>query len=173
VDIELVAASDGAELFHLYGEDSESRGLTKVPTGISDVVLEPIRGLNADIISNLSRRIVKKVIKPLLLESRLEFLTSSPPSVYASSHDSTAPFLDPKDGLVIVMFGTPNTEASFSLGRKVRRVPMIERSPGHYFGQYHPVEGISFGPQQVYVELKDSVGRITRQAVERPKVAVH
>ena len=49
IELNLISARDGKTLYTATATDSDSRGITKIPTGFSDLVIEPIRGLDNDI----------------------------------------------------------------------------------------------------------------------------
>jgi len=90
VELKLVGAKDRKILFSSSYQDSDTRGLSKGPTGFSSLVLEPIRGLDSDIIVSLSQNVVKKMLQPLTAgDTRPDFLNSGPPSIYAVSHDAS------------------------------------------------------------------------------------
>ncbi|MCO6431095.1 MAG: hypothetical protein J5J00_09565 [Deltaproteobacteria bacterium] len=165
VEITIVSASDGRVLFRTTASDSESRGLTKGPTGISDVVLEPIRGLDNEIITDLARRTVSKMLAPLKVENRPEFLQSSPPAIYASAHDARGGTLSTSEPLIVVASATPKQDMFFSIGNIIENIPMVERDSGHYIGKYLPLSTDSFNDQPVYVAVTDQFGRVTKQKI--------
>ena len=173
LDLKLVSARDGKVLFETSAEDSESRGLTKGPTGISSLVLEPIKGLDSDIIAGLARNLVAQMLVPLDVKKRPEYLASAPPAVLAVSHDApSSGTLSRKQPMVVVMFGTPGSQASFSIGTSVQNIPMVERSPGHYYGEYLPLVSDKFTAAEVKVFLADKFGRTTQQSVARTAVSL-
>lgn len=173
IELKLVGAKDRKILFSSSYQDSETRGLTKGPTGISSLVLEPIRGLDSDIIVSLSQNIVKKMLQPLIAsDTRPDFLNSGPPSIYAVSHDASNGQVKRNQPLVVVMFGSDGQLASFSIGKSVERIPMIERSPGHYYGEYIPLEMDSFVNEPVDILLTDQYGRTTTERVARKTLSL-
>lgn len=172
LDLKLVSARDGKVLFESSAEDSESRGLTKGPTGISSLVLEPIKGLDSDIIANLARNLVAKMLEPLDVTKRPEYLASAPPSVLAVSHDAINLNLSRNQPLIVLMFGTPGSQASFSIGTAIEHIPMVERAPGHYYGEYLPLASDKISSAEVKVYLVDKYGRSTQQEVARPPVSL-
>ena len=159
IEIKIVSAKNGAILFSSEARDSESRGISKIPTGISSIFLEPIKGLDSDIITNLSSTVVKKMLQPLIVANRPHYVDSSPPAIYASSHDGANRKISEQQPLVIVLFGSEGAQASFSIGNVIESVPMLERSPGHFYGEYLPIKTDSFKDQEVTVTLQDAVGR--------------
>ena len=172
LDLKIVSARDGKVLFETSAEDSDSRGLTKGPTGISSLVLEPIKGLDSDIIAGLARNLVAKMLEPLDVSKRPEYLASAPPAVMAVSHDAPVGGLSRKNPLVVVMFGTPGSQASFSIGATIKNIPMVERSPGHYYGEYIPLASDKLSSATVKVSLADKFGRTTEQEVARNPVSL-
>ena len=172
IELELISVRTAEPLFTSTGEDSESRGLSKGPTGYSSVVLEPIRGLDSDIIEDLARRVVKEMLQPLSVQQRPEYLESPPPSIFASSHDVTDGQIDLGEPLLVVVYGSSNMSASFSIGNLVENIPMIETSDGHYFGEYYPLEIDSFQSQSVRVRLTDQYGRSTEQSIARQPISL-
>jgi hypothetical protein len=133
-------------------------------------VLEPIKGLDSQINVDLSRKVVTQMLKPLDTTQSPEFLQSEAPAIFGASHDVTDGVL--KKELVVVMMGSPAQTASFSIGKKIRDIPMFERSPGHYYGEYLPWAGESFGPSDVTTSLKDKFGRVTFKKIALAPVAL-
>jgi len=163
IKLELISARDGKALFTSEAKDSDSRGLSKGPTGFSDLLIEPLKGLDNQIITDLARKVVPKMLASLTVENRPEFLASGPPSIYASAHDKPSGTMNDKDSLKVLIFGTAERNASFSIGESVQHIPMVEKDPGHYIGEYLPLPSDSFEKQPVYVFLTDKFGRTTRQ----------
>lgn len=170
VELQLRSAMDNRVLFGAREQDSESRGLSGGPTGLSSLVVEPIRGLDSDIIADLAREVVQRAIAPLRISERPEFLLTPPPAIYASSHDAIDGRIPPNQPLIVVMYATPKQRAALRIGEEIR-VPMIERSPGHYYGEYLPLERDNFIEQPVYTQVTDRFGRTTELAVSKGPVS--
>jgi hypothetical protein len=170
IDLKLVSANTKKVLFESRAEDSVSRGLTKGPTGLSSVVLEPIRGLDNTIVTDLAREVVSKAVAPLNVRNRPEFLQTAAPALIASAHDASNGTIPAKGKLTVVALGTAGHTASFSIGSAIEVVPMMERQPGQYVGEYFPLPGESFKQQTVSVSLRDQFGRTTTQKLT--KIAV-
>jgi len=118
VGIELKMTSlDKKTLYSVKAEDSDSRGLSKGPTGYSSLVVEPIKGLDSQIIEDLARKVVRDALKPLRTSSRSDFLTSEPPSIFATSHSSRSGKIKRGEPLIVLMFASPKQNASFSIGK--------------------------------------------------------
>lgn len=171
-DLKLVSAKSGKVLFSSAAEDSESRGLTKGPTGWTSLVLEPVKGLDNEIVSELARRMVDKSIAPLLVDKRPEVLQSIPPSIFASSHDARNGAIPHGSRLVVLALGTSKQTATFSIGNVVVNVPMVEQDEGHYLGEYYPLPTDRFQDEVVSVTLTDSFGRMTSQKIGYGKVSL-
>ena len=165
VDLKLVNAASGKTLFEAQGRDTDNRGLSKGPTGWSSLVIEPVKGLDNAVITDLARSVVTKALDPLYVKSRPPVLASAPPAILASSHDSPQGIVSRDRPLTVLLFGTPEQIASFSIGSKVENVPMIEKSEGHYLGEYYPLENESFEKETITVQLRDSFGRVTEQRI--------
>ncbi|MFN8391180.1 MAG: DUF799 family lipoprotein [Bdellovibrionota bacterium] len=172
VELKLVRARDGKVLYSATGEDTDNRGLSKGPTGWSSLVLEPIKGLDSEIIAELSHQVITKLVSPLNVKQRPVFLEAPPPAIIAVSHDAPEGRLSRTTPLVVVMYGSDGQLASFSIGESVQRVPMVERSPGHYYGEYIPLENDSFSGQPVKVFLMDKYGRTTERSISAPGVTL-
>jgi hypothetical protein len=170
IDLKLVSARTGKVLFESTASDSDSRGITKGPTGFSNLVIEPLKGLDNQIITSLAREVVAKAIEPLDSKKRPEFLKTAPPYILASAHDAVSGTLT-NEKLTVLVLGTPEMTGSFSLGSSIREIPLVERSPGHYIGEYLPVDGDSFRNQVVTVSLQDPVGRKTSQTLAKIPVS--
>ena len=169
VDLKIVSANTGKVLFESTATDSDSRGVSKGPTGFSNIVIEPIKGLDNEIITTLARDVVKQSISPINRKSRPEFLKTAPPYIIESAHSAPKGVLV-NGKLVVAVMGTPEMTGSFSIGNAIRDVPLVERSPGHYIGEYLPVSGDNFQSQIVTVSLQDEAGRKTNQPLS--KIAV-
>lgn len=165
IEVRLVSARDGKVLFSSTAKDSDSRGLSKVPTGFSDLVIEPLRGLDNRILTDLARTVVTKMFAPLAVQNRPEFLSTPPPAVYASAHDKPSGKLASNDSLKVLLFGTPNRVASFSIGDLIQNVPMAQKDEGHYIGEYFPLPTDKFLDAPVIVHLTDQFGRTSDQRI--------
>ncbi|MBX7144843.1 MAG: DUF799 domain-containing protein [Oligoflexia bacterium] len=172
LSLELRSARDGSVLFTSSIEDSESRGLTKGPTGFSDLVLEPIKGLDSKIIAELATRSIETALNPLRIDKRPEYLQTSPPAIYASAHTLPSGRLGSANSLKVLMFGSPNMQARFSIGDAVEQIPMVERDEGHYIGEFFPLAADSFKDQQVYVYLTDTYGRTSKQRLGNTPITI-
>ena len=172
IDLKLVNAATGRTLFDAQGRDTDNRGLSKGPTGWSSLVIEPVKGLDNAVITDLARTVVSKALNPLYVKSRPPMLDSAPPAILASSHDSAEGLISRDRPLTVLMFGTPEQSASFSIGSKVENVPMIEKSTGHYLGEYYPLPNERFEQETVNVYLRDSFGRVTQQRIGLGPVSV-
>jgi hypothetical protein len=167
IDLKLVSAKDGKVLYEAQSDDSEGRGITKGPTGFSNLVIEPVKGLSNDIIAELAGRIVQKTISPLTAASRPEFLSSSPPAIFASAHDARDGIVSQSTPLTVLIFGSPAANATFSIGNAISNVPMTEKDPGHYYGQFIPLQEDKLSNETVTVKLTDNFGRSTQFALEK------
>lgn len=165
IELKLVRARDGALLFEAQSEDSDSRGLTKGPTGYSSLVIEPLRGLGNEIITDLARQVVERSVAPLIVANRPELLDTPPPGIYASAHDAPTGTLEPGKPLTVVMIASGGQSASFSIGSAVENIPMTELDRGHYIGEFYPLPTDHFEAAPVYVYLTDRFGRSTRQRI--------
>lgn len=165
IDLKLVNAATGKTLFDAQGQDTDNRGLSKGPTGWSSLVIEPVKGLDNAVITALARSVVTKALDPLYVKSRPPVLASAPPAILASSHDSASGTISRDRPLTVLLFGTPEQVASFSIGNKVENVPMVEKSEGHYLGEYYPLPNESFERETVTVQLRDTFGRVTEQRI--------
>ncbi len=164
LELKLVSASDGKILFTSDGEDSDSRGLTKIPTGFSSLVLEPIRGLDNEIIVDLSQKLVKNMLKPLYVMERPEYVNSSGPALFGAVHNAREA-VTPTRPLVVAALGTPAEEGYFVVGSAGSKVPMYEVEPGHYIGRFIPIEGEKYDVDEVTVSLRDHFGRTVEKTI--------
>lgn len=172
LELKLVSAKDKSELYDAVAEDADSRGITKIPTGFSDLVLEPIKGLSNDIIIAVANKVVDQALAPLMVSSRPEFLDASPPAIFASAHDAPYGQLSHSDYLTVLLFGTPEEKAYFSIGDKIMNIPMSEKQMGHYIGEYFPLSADSFSDLPVYVYLTDRFGKTSKQKIGTSNLTV-
>ena len=163
IDLKLVSARTGKTLFSASAEDTDSRGLTKIPTGFSSLVIEPIRGLDNDITIKLAQQIVEKMIAPLRTDNKPEYLSTLPPSIYAAAHNGFEGSVSRDHGLIVMMTGSEHDKGAFSVGQAIVNVPMVERGAGHYVGVYLPLESDHLDKEPVTVALTDQYGRTTTQ----------
>ena len=163
IELTLVSARDGRTIFSAVAQDSDSRGITKIPTGFSDLVIEPIRGLDNDITIKLAERTVKKMMEPLRTTNKPEYLASVPPAIYAAAHDAFGGTVSRARGITVLVVGSAKKTATFSVGRSIENLPMAERAPGHYIGQFVPLKTDHFMKEEVRVSLTDKFGRATVQ----------
>ena len=172
-NLRLVSAKDNSVLFESNGEDSEGRGILKGPTGYSSLVVEPIKGLDSELIVELSEQTVAKMLAPLRVSNRPEFLNTPAPSIYATSHDGGSIELSVSNPLSVLMFAEPGNIASFSIGEYAIGIPMEERSGGRYYGEYYPLETDSFSELPVHVSLKDKFGRVAKRVIGEGPVSLN
>jgi hypothetical protein len=165
IDLRMISAKTGRVLYEALADDSDSRGITKGPTGLSSVVLEPLRGLDNDIVLDLARTLVSKAIAPLHAKNRPEYLKTPPPAFIAVAHDALTGTVAAGGRLSVLALGTPGHTAVFSIGTRILDIPMVERRPGHYIGEFFPLERENFSDALVTVALKDSFGRATTQTI--------
>lgn len=173
IDLKLVSARTGKVLFESQAKDSDSRGLTKGPTGFSNLVIEPIQGLDNKIISDLARSVATKAAAPLSGRSRPEFLNAPAPVILASAHSAPQGQIPAGGRLVVVVYGTAGHTGSFSVGSTIQGVPLVERTKGHYVGEFIPLPSDSFSKALVTVSLRDTAGRVTEQSLDLRPVSYH
>lgn len=162
IELKLISAHNNKILFETFAEDSDSRGLTKGPTGFSNIILEPLKGLDNAIITALADDVVEKALEPLNRSSKPAFLKVAPPAVVAAALYPQNGAI-PRDGkLTVIILGSPAQTATFSIGNTITDIPLVERSAGHYVGEYIPLPSDRFEQQPVSVSLQDEEGRATR-----------
>ena len=163
VSLKLVSATDDRTLFESSVVDPEGRGLTKGPTGFSSLVIEPVRGLDSAVIVDLARRVIARALQPLQIRDRPA--SGNPPSIYAAAHNGAHGPVSSSHPLMVVLFGSEGQQGSFSIGSRVSGVPMIERSRGHYYGEWVPLPDLSVQDEPVSVTLEDRFGRTAQQEI--------
>lgn len=165
IELKLVKASDGKILFSADGEDSDHRGLSGIPTGFSSLVIEPLRGLDNEVILNLSQSLVKKMVKPLSVMDRPEYVNTSGPVIFGAT-DNAKGVVSESESLVVIALGTPDQEGFFSLDNVVSKVPMFEVDKGHYVGRFIPVGDEDVEIKRVVVNLRDNFGRTAQKEID-------
>jgi hypothetical protein len=163
--LKIVSTKTGKVLFTSEAEDSDSRGISKGPTGWSSLIIEPVQGLDNQIITDLARTMVSKMLDPLAVRNRPEFLKTPAPAIYASSHDLPGGIIRADGHLTVVLLGTPKRSASFSIGNKIQNIPMLEKDESHYIGEYYPLPSDVIANEPVTVSLTDQYGRVAIQTV--------
>ena len=164
-ELQLVSTTSAKILFSSLAEDSESRGLTKGPTGWTSLVIEPVKGLDNEIVADLARRMVSQAIDPLKVAKRTAVLETIPPSVFASSHDAHSGVILRNGHLTVVALGTSKRHASFTIGKALVTIPMSEGDAGHYIGEYYPLPSDKFENQPITVKIVDDFGRMATQII--------
>ena len=172
IEIKIISAKSDKVLFEATAKDSESRGLTKGPTGYSSLILEPLKGLDSNLVEDLARRMISTMLEPLKVKNKKSVNDTPPPAIFAVSHDAVNGEVSRKKPLLVVAYASKDAQASFSIGNYLRRLPMIEHSPGHYIGEYWPLEEEKFEKQTLYVNVKDTKGRETRLEVDSGPVSL-
>lgn len=162
LELKIVSARNGKVLFETVAQDSDSRGITKGPTGFSNLVLEPLKGLDNSIITALADDVVEQALVPLNRKKRPDFLNVAPPAIVAAAHDARTGEISQGGKLVVIVYGSPGQTGRFSIGNSITEIPLTERSPGHYLGEYIPLPTDRFTAQAVSVTLQDEGGRETR-----------
>ena len=66
LDLKLVRASDGKELYKVNISDSSSSGISKGPTGYTSVVIEPIKAFDLERLNELAQEVVEEAFEPLV-----------------------------------------------------------------------------------------------------------
>ena len=172
MQLKIVSAKNGKVLFETVAEDSDSRGITKGPTGFSNLVLEPIKGLDNSIITALADDVVEQALSPLNRKKKPEFLNVAPPAIVAAAHDAKTGVVPFNGKLIVIVLGSPGVTGNFSIGNAVTNVPLTERSPGHYLGEYIPLPTDRFTSQTVAVSLQDDAGRTTNITIPGQPITV-
>ena len=160
IELKLVRAADGKLLFQSSGEDSRRRGLTGLPTGFSSIAVEPILGLDNSEIVGLSEEIAEKIMQPLYVSSRPEFLNSMGPAIFGATHTGKVEAPSEQHPLTVLVLGTPKSQGYFTVGRSGVRIPLFEQEEGHYVGEYVPLDSNTQSASgDVMITLRDSFGR--------------
>jgi len=167
-ETQLVRASDGKVIFESSAEDYDTRGLSKVPTGWSSLVLEPLKGLDNEILIQLAEKTVSEAFRPLRVDQRAEYLNAPPPLIVGAVHDSQNGKINHKDVLKVLVLGSPQTDAWFSIGNSISGVPLVEVNPGRYVGEYHPLDTDTIKNAPVQVSLRDKSGRLSTRELRVP-----
>ena len=172
IDFSLISAIDGKVLFQVKGEDSESRGISKIPTGFSDLVIELIKGLDREIITDLARRLIGQLVKPLLASSRPEFINTMAPAIFAAAHDALSGSISETNPLTVLVYGSSNKQAFFSIGTAIENIPLVEYEAEHNVGKLSHLASDSFSDLRVTVSLIDEFGRMAQQSIVDRRVSL-
>jgi len=175
VDIELVIRSsqDNSVLYQARLRDTDSRGIAGGPTGISDLLLEPIRGLDYEIIEDLARSVVTRLVRPLMADKEASNQAGYHhlPSIYAATHNAASAPLGSRGRFDVLLYGSPGVVASFRIGDLSGELPLIERSPGHYSGKYFGQPYEHFSTQPVFVKIQNRAGAIVEQKIDNASIS--
>ncbi len=172
IELSLISAKTNKILFQATANDSEGHGLSKGPTGYASVILEPLKGLDSELIEDLARRTIAKMLEPLRSKESKTKDTTPPPAIFAVSHDAINGEIIKGSPLTVLAFADSDKTASFTIGNYVRNVPMIETKAGHYIGEFWPLPEEKFEAQSITITLKDSNNRITKLVVDSGPVSL-
>lgn len=172
IELKLVSAKSEKVLFFASASDSDSRGLTKGPTGYSSLILEPLRGLDSELVEDLARRTISMMLEPLKVKIKTKGEGEEPPAIFAASHDAVNGMIAKQKPLIVLAFATPNGTASFSIGNYQKSIPMFENSPGHYIGEFWPLDSQQFEKQPVIMSIKGTNGRVTSLEIDNGFVSL-
>ena len=113
-------------------------------------------------------------MEPKLLlrrDAKPEFLEAAPPAIVAAAHTGGGGRITPGGKLAIIALGSPSLRGTFSIGTAVVDIPLVQRSPGHYVGEYIPLPTDRFEDQRVSVSLRDEAGRATLLPLSGPAIS--
>lgn len=170
-NLKLVRAKDDKVIFSASAKDSESHGLTQGPTGYSSIILEPIRGLDSELIEQLSEKNVKSALEKLVLKKEASEIEIAP-YIVSGAHTARALNLNRQQPLTVMAFGSPEVSAYFSIGSYIKNIPMKEVSPGHYLGYYLPIAEDNFGSEEITVTLINKSNRRSSLKVQPGPVSL-
>lgn len=157
--LKLVGAKNEAVLYEAIAKKSDRSGLTGGPTGLSDLLIEPLKGLDSEKLSRVAEKVAVSATRGLSYHSELE--RSPAPIILAASHTPNHLSSKSPSPLLVLAYGTAGCQALFSVGAPAKWIPMIEVEPGQYVGEYHPFSDEVISKAPVRVELKSKIGRST------------
>ena len=166
--IEMVECRDGSPLWEAQQVSTERAGLSEGPTGYVSAGIEPIRGLSGAVLAQLADEVARKIVEPHILQGG-EGEAASPPFIAASAVSFHPPGPSGTASRIeIVAIGSSGCRATWSLGPRLRGIPLTEFGRGIYIGTHvlqrgEPLEGI-----RAQVRLISRNGGVTVQGVDRP-----
>ncbi len=161
--LKLVLAKDNRTLYEVEVKDSEGRGISGGPTGFSDLVVEPLKGLDSDVIADVARAVTRQAVEPLIVKSEEAPAMSTAPALYAVAHTVLSEKNEKSKSILVLAFASPGCRVSFSLSDDIQNFPMVEVEPGQYMGQYIPQESDVFKQSEIATVITDAFGRTSRQ----------
>lgn len=161
--LKILSARTGKQIFSSEIEESSGRGLSGGPTGFSDLVIEPLKGLDSKEITEVARRVAEEAVSPLMVgrSANVKGLPS-PPSIYAVAH-TVSNDVEGGSRVHVLVFAAPHLRATFSIGEGVVGIPLFEVEPGNYIGEYRALPNEAFSNATVSVVCQDDQGRATEQ----------
>lgn len=163
LQLRLVSARTEKVLFETEVSNDDGRGISGGPTGFSDIVLEPIKGLDSKYIEESARVVAQAAVEPLQTGIKAPATNEAPPSLYAVAHSPNRLPASAKRPLLVLAYAQAGGTASFSIGDTIVDFPMVEVEPSKYVGQYQVLENEQLIGQVVSVTLIDTYGRKTTQ----------
>jgi hypothetical protein len=161
--LKLISAIDNKIIYTAEAEDYKSRGISKIPTGFADLVIEPLRGLDSEIISDLARDVVKSVINPISLHVRDAKKFTEIPLIYAASY--TPKIITPDtEEIVFLAYASPNKVGKITLSNNLNfttEVPLQEVASGHYVGYFYPNQKLDLTKLKVKVTIGTDISEMS------------
>lgn len=165
IEVKLVSAHTGKVIFDSRSQDEERCGISGGPTGFADIALAPIECVSAQSQEALAAKVVADIFAPFRDLKAKNQNGSSPPAIYASAHTITDGIVGSNETVTVLLYATPGVEASFSVEPIISDIPMIEKSEGHYVGEYIPYADDFFQHSEITITLKDKYQRVSKAKV--------
>lgn len=142
----IVDVESEREVYASQQVESSNRGVSGGPTGISDIVSQPIFGLSNSAFRRLNSDLARKLTEPLIAGGEVGQV---PPFIAAAVRSEGA------DGaLEVLMVGSPGGRAHMQVGVGGPMVPLVEVGEGRYRGSYLPAEGESVDAPSIGLSLE-------------------
>lgn len=137
VELRLVRAADGAELWRANAKESQGRGLSGIPTGFSSLVLEPLKGLDEKNIEQLALKVIGKTFEPLMTKRQAAKDNSPGPVIFGAVAFGRVPAgrktgANAAQRLTILAIASPGKKVSAKLETQGLEYSLLEGEPGHY-----------------------------------------
>ncbi len=137
IELRLVRAADGAELWKANATESLGRGLSGIPTGFSSLVLEPLIGLDEKNIEQLALKVVNKTFEPLMIKRQAAKDAAPSPVIFGAVAFGRIPAgrgneTNSARRLTILTVASPGMKVSAKLQTQGLEYSLFEGEPGHY-----------------------------------------
>lgn len=160
-EVELIDVPSGITLWQIHKEVSTSRGITGLPTGLSSVVLEPIRGMGQggqiDLMRQLGIAIAASLDPNFNKEKNAPAVPRPEIQQVRAQYDGSKRYLD------VEIQATPDCHVTFEYIEFSSPYPCHEFEPGVYRAGFLFPNADLLAPGKIHISVVSKSGTTTEQ----------